>query len=256
MVQVDVFWSYGIGAGFALAAANQLRKREPGPDPYLATTVIYAAAVFAPSGAWLLWQFTSWETMHAGTYASVPGWLVALFTATNTTQAIVGYLVTRWLLRRDRLRLACLQLVAAYFAMFFVLVHGWDGTGYQRFFSATAADFAAWDPDRVWSWFGSDVALTLYGMGFVLIPLLFGIAVRWHVAARGTGTGARFVALLLAGILGLGLGGAVIASLLVHALGWIGGAAAFALLAALVVAPPRGPVAWAAHHLTPLGAVS
>ena len=281
MVQVDVFWSYGIGAGFALAAANQLRadradqpsaaptadqpNAEPKadqssadqpharrPDPYLTATIVYAAAVFAPSGAWLLWQFPSWETMHAGSHETVPGWLVALFTATNTTQAIVGFLATRWLVERGRHRTACLQLVGAYFAMFFILVHGWDGTGYRRFFSATAADLANWggaDPlQHVRAWLTSDVALTLYGMGVVLVPLLLGLCVRWHVAAN-PGGGARVLALALAGIFGLGLGGAIVASVLVHLLGWLAGAAVFALVAAAVVAPPRGPVTFAANRL-------
>jgi len=263
MVQVDVFWSYGIGAGFALAVANQLRADRAGqpsagqpherrPDPYLVATIVYAAAVFAPSGAWLLWQFPSWETMHVGSHETVPGWLVALFTTTNTTQAIVGFLATRWLVERGRLRTACLQLVGAYFAVFFILVHGWDGTGYQRFFSATAADFANWEAaeplQHVRSWLTSDVALTLYGMGVVLVPLLLGLCVRWHVAANAGG-GARMLALALAGIFGLGLGGAIVASVLVHLLGWLAGAAVFALVVAAVVAPPHGPLAFAANHL-------
>ncbi len=205
--------------------------------------------MFGPSGAWLLWQFTSWETMHAGSYDTVPGWLVALFTVTNTTQAVLGFVVTRWLLGRDRVRLACLQLVAGYFAMFFVLVHGWDGTGYQRFFSATAADFRAWDRARLGDWFTSDVALTLYAMGAVLVPILLGMCWRWQAAARGGSAGWRFVGLFLAAVFGLGLGGAVVASVLIHVLGWAGGVAAFALVAAVIVGTRRGPVGWAASRV-------
>jgi len=259
MVQVDVFWSYGIGAGFALAAANQLRSdRDTGP--YLTATAIYAAAVFGPSGAWLLWQFTSWETMHTGTHDTVPGWLVALFTATNTTQAILGFLITRWLLDAGRFRLACLQAVGAYFAMFFILVHGWDGTGYQRFFSPTAADFGRWtagdELQNVRTWLTSDVALTLYGMGVVLVPIMLGLCLRWHLAGvRAAGaaptrrTVLRFAAIVLGGIFGLGLGGAIAASVLIHLLGWLAGGAAFALAALAVVAPRRGIVGLAARQL-------
>src|SRR5512139_2840722 len=93
MVQVDVFWSYGLGAGFALAAAHQLKRRtesgmerqplpdsgEPGgllTDPYFAGAILFCAAIFGPSGAWLLWGFPNWETMQVGSH-SMPAWLVA-----------------------------------------------------------------------------------------------------------------------------------------------------------------------------------
>ena len=253
MVQVDVFWSYGIGAGFALAAANQLRRPashlarsashplrsgrpaaqpDPATDPYLLATVLYAAVLFAPSGAWLLWGFTSWETMHAGSYNTVPAWLVALFAATNTTQAALGYLVTRALLRRGRLRLAYLQLVAAYFGMFFILVHGWDGRGYQRFFSASREVFATWPASptvaeassRAGDWLTSPVAVTLYLMGVALIPAMIAPMVRWIRAGHRTmGThrsAALLVGLVFAAILGLALGAAIVASVLIHQLGW------------------------------------
>jgi hypothetical protein len=278
MVQVDVFWSYGIGAGFALSAAHQLRSgrhERPIPSgpaqgaalPYLTVTLLYAAALFAPSGAWLLWQFTSWETMHAGSYGTVPGWLVALFTATNTTQALLGFVVTRWLLDRDRARLACLQVVGAYFGMYFILVHGWDGTGYQRFFSATPGEFRNWSAGeplaQARGWLGSDVALTLYAMGAVLIPVLLGTYFRWHLAglrAAGETTptgriGARFALAVAGGIVGLGLGGAILASVLIHLLGWLAGGAVFALVAAVVCGAPHAPMSWAAEHLVPRGRV-
>src|SRR6266542_2776013 len=119
MVQVDVFWSYGIGASFALAAAHQLREAdraaagEPAAtgilsDRHLTATLLYLSALFVPSGAWLLWGFPSWETMHAAD-STLPAWLVALFVATNTTQGVLGYLVTKRLLLRGRPRLAYLQ---------------------------------------------------------------------------------------------------------------------------------------------------
>ena len=142
--------------------------------------------MFAPSGLYLVWEFTSWETMHAGTRA-MPAWLVCLFAITNVTQGLLGYWVTQRLLRAGRPYLAYLQVVAAYFAMFFVLVHGWDGKGYQRFFSPTHEDFMAWDGDWA-SWFTSDVALTLAAMGLVLVPLLVGMQVSW---LREAGTRAR-----------------------------------------------------------------
>ena len=60
MVQVDVFWSYGLGATFALAASKQLvaRRREVvedrrWTDPYLLKTLLFLALVFVPSGVYL-----------------------------------------------------------------------------------------------------------------------------------------------------------------------------------------------------------
>ena len=72
MVQVDVFWAYGIGASFATAATYRLAGRPGAPrrrvlrwsDPYLMGTVLYCSVLFAPSGTWLLWGFPDWETMH------------------------------------------------------------------------------------------------------------------------------------------------------------------------------------------------
>ena len=203
MVQVDVFWSYGLGATFAVASSRQLLARRRAirelredpqaaaalpavgtsvlsrwSDPYLLRTLLFLALIFVPSGLWLVWGFPSWETMHAGD-KDMPVWLVTLFTLTNVTQGLLGYLVTEWLIARGRTYLAYLQVVGAYLGMFFILVHGWDGTGYQRFFSATREDFLAWSGDWT-AWLSSDVALSLYGMGLVLLPVLLGTVAHWQ----------------------------------------------------------------------------
>ena len=88
----------------------------------------------------------SWETMHAGS-RELPGWLVAAFAATNVTQGALGFAVVYLLVARGKVWAAWLNWFFAYFAMFFILVHGWDGRGYQRFFSYTRADFLAWHGD-------------------------------------------------------------------------------------------------------------
>jgi hypothetical protein len=250
MVQVDVFWSYGIGAGLGLAAGRQVLARREKPadareaDPYLMKTLLFLALVFAPSGLYLVWEFTSWETMHAGTRA-MPAWLVCLFAITNVTQGLLAYVVVGRLLRAGRPYLAYLQVVAAYFAMFFVLVHGWDGKGYQRFFSPTHADFLAWNGD--WSsWFTSDVALTLAAMGVVLVPLLVGMQVSWlregyRLAGIEPLAPARIAALVLAPVFVGGLGLAVAAALLVNTLGApLGVTVAIVVVAAALA--PRGPL--------------
>ena len=266
MVQVDVFWSYGLGATFAVASSRQLlarrRAAESPPadlpqvgtsvlsrwsDPYLMRTLLFLALVFVPSGLWLVWRFPDWETMQVGD-RGMPVWLVTLFAITNVTQGLLGYLVVERLLARGRSYLAYLQIVFAYLGMFFILVHGWDGTGYQRFFSATKAGFHGWTGD--WSaWLTSDVALSLYGMGVILVPVLLATVAHWHVtgyALERAGGDARpgrvKVALLsLATVFGAGLGLAIAAHL---AIAWLGTAVgvpvAIATVAALLL--PGGPV--------------
>jgi hypothetical protein len=270
MVQVDVFWAYGIGAGLAVAASRQLRVRrafahgdEIPPEapegarvrntwqtPYFFGTLLFLALLFAPSGVYLLWEFPSWETMHAGD-RSLPGWLVVTFAITNVTQGLLGFWVVDRLLARGRTYIAYLQPLIAYFAMFFILIHGWDGKGYQRFFSETDADFRAWDGDWV-SWLGSDVALTLYGMGAILIPVMCALVARWQVEgyrvgafghARRVPGRAAVVVLMLTSVFGVALPSAIGASLLIHALGSLAGTLVFAALAWLVVLRPTG-IAW------------
>ena len=38
------------------------------------------------------------------------------------------------LIRQKKVYEANLLWIAGYFGLFFVLIHGWDGTGYERFF--------------------------------------------------------------------------------------------------------------------------
>jgi hypothetical protein len=247
MVQVDVLWSYALGAGFALAGtppvggaprpiANPLADLDR--DPGFQHTLLFLALVFVPSGAWLLWAFPSWETMHVGD-ADLPAWIVAAFSLTNVSQGALGYAIARALVRAGRRHAACLHFVGAYFGMFFILVHGWDGTGYRRFFSATPQELDGWTWSTAAAWLGSDVALTLYGMGVVMLPPMFAM-MTGSIARRDPGV--RRLALvgwILAAALLLPLGGAIAASLLVHRLGaWLGATCAAMLL--VLVARPRG----------------
>lgn len=250
MVQVDVFWAYGIGASFAVAAARQIKKNKEkdaafppenetkGPfyTPYFMTTLLYLSLLFAPSGAYLLWAFTSWETMHAGD-KNLPAWLVSLFSMTNVTQGILGFYVAYALIQRDKIYRAYLHFLGAYFFMFFILVHGWDGTGYQRFFSETRADFLNWKPENIRHWLTCPVALTLDAMGILIIPGIVLPASRWLydgyrdenggvINVARWQLGLRFLAPIFFG----SLLSAIIASLFIHKLGWILGSALFAVV--------------------------
>ncbi|NJP35078.1 hypothetical protein, partial [Micromonospora thermarum] len=240
MVQVDVFWSYAIGAGFGTAAAHAAVAEPVRPllsDRRFTTTVLFLACLFAPSGLWLVWQFTGWETMHAAAApADLPAWLVAAFAVTNVTQGIVGYAVTRHLWRSGHRYLSWLQMPLGYFGMFFVLAYGWDGTGYRRFFAPTTAAWRAGSFDPL-AFLTSPVALTLYGMGAILIPTMLWLQAGWW-AGDGLGR-ARVVGLLLVATFSLGLGTAAVAAVVLRTLGVLPGLLACAVL--LVAAfHPRG----------------
>jgi len=247
MVQVDFFWSYALGAGLAMASSRQLENSlrpcenddEKAPwhlNHFFFTALVYLAIFFAPSGIYLLWQFPSWETMHVGD-RNLPAWIVVIFAITNVTQGILGFYVTQMLLRFKRRYLASLQMFFGYLIMFFILVHGWDGTGYRRFFSSTKDGFLEWSFGNIPRFFISDVALTLYGMGVILIPVLLFFMGRWIKDGRKRDESCENIGIMDAakGILLLIFGGslvlAIVASLLIHLAGWYWGTGIFVVLA-------------------------
>lgn len=274
MVQVDVFWSYAIGSSFALAAFRQLRKLEAesgkncdfdlkdaldprklakeiekGDSPafsnqYFLKTLLFLALLFVPSGANLLWSNPNWETMQAGSYENIPGWLVGAFTITNVTQGIAGYRVTYSLLMKGRYYRAALQTLMAYLGFWFILVNGWDKTGYQRFFSRNRDAFESWSWKNIGGWLTSDVVRILLAYGAAFIPLMLFWLSRWlmegyemdeEVEAPWTAEErraelARINADFLTVVFGQALGSAIVAHLLVRRLGWVKGLAAFAAI--------------------------
>lgn len=258
MVQVDVFWSYGIGAGVAVANLRQVGllpgSRTPPQEVRtpVADLALFLSCAFVPSGTWLLTAFPHWETMHvARGFGDLPAWLVTGFTLTNVTQGLLGYAVGTRLLRAGHTYAAYLQWLLAYFGMFFILVHGWDGTGYQRFFSSRPELLDGWTWADAGRWFGSDVAVTLYVMGLVVIPWLLGLMARplvagfradplvsRAVAARTVwGVALDILAMNTVGVVSI----AIAASLCVRYGGWVLGSFAFVVLAwAVLVRPGQG----------------
>ncbi len=240
MVEVDVFWSYGIGAGFAFAsgrhAAGKPFQEATFESTHFRDTLLFLACAFAPSGIALVWAFPDWETMHLGT-REMPHWLVALFAATNVTQGALGFFVTRWLLARGRPLAAYLQWVLGYCAMFFILVHGWDGSGYQRFFSPTSADLPGWTWATALRWLTSPVAHTLEVEGIFIVPPILGLTTLWvrqGWAKLGrpapAGPAAVGATVLLFSVVVFPLV-AIAASVLVRQLGWAPGLLVFAAAA-------------------------
>ena len=72
MIEVDVFWSFAFGAGFASAASSVLRDEEsPFANNVFAYTAVFLGAIFGPSGIYLLWRFPGWESMFLFTEGKV-----------------------------------------------------------------------------------------------------------------------------------------------------------------------------------------
>ncbi len=135
MVQVDIVWSYAFGATFAAAAARQLEKEEkPFNNKWYVFILLFLSIFFAPSGLYLLWEHTQWETMQvATTMKDIPAWLVVIFAVTNVTQGILGYWTTWRLVKKKNYYGAHANWMVAWIIFWFILVCGWDCTGYQRF---------------------------------------------------------------------------------------------------------------------------
>ncbi len=246
MVQVDVFWTYAIGAGFAVAASKPIENESPDEkgawykSAYFTANILFLSILFAPSGVCLLWAFPSWETMHVGD-RNLPAWLVTLFASTNITQGVLGYWVAHRLIRAGYRYAALLQMALGYFLLFFILVHGWDGTGCQRFFSATKTEFVNWNITNAFRWLISDVALTLYLFGVIMIPLMLYMMSSWFLTARDQSKINSkddehrekwdITKLILFIILGGTLVMAIAASILVRLFDWWIGLAVFGILA-------------------------
>ncbi len=190
MVQVDVFWAYGLGGSLAMAAGNEVAKEaKPLHTPQFTKSLLFLSLVWAPTGLLLLIKHPSWETMQvAESFAAMPAWLTIGFGITNITQGILGFWITSLLLKRQRYYAAHLNWLFGYLGMFFILVYGWDGLGYDRFFyDRDMFGGMAWTPGagvQDYAWFGffaSSVAITLYIDGVYLLPPLLYLVAAWTV---------------------------------------------------------------------------
>ncbi len=246
MVQVDVFWSFGVGAGFAACATGMLRNDDkPFDHPAFIRTLLWLGIFFVPSGSILLWGFPAWETMQVGTYNSIPAWLVGVFCGTNITQGILGYWVTYKLIKAKKEYAGMLMVGLGYFLMFFILVHGWDGTGYQRFFYCAkdwSGNVTPWVPGtfklyQPISWIFSPVSISLMIMGAVMMPFF----TYWMIEMHDNGFPDRdidklvLIKLFMKFVFIYALGLAIVASILIHLLGWFFGIAVFAAIAYFIL---------------------
>jgi hypothetical protein len=190
MLEVDFFWTFAIGAMFAVAAARQLKEEKSmWVNKYFITLVLFMVIFFGSTGMVLLFQFPHWETMQVfqnlNVYdpAGVPLWLILLWFITNTTNPIIAYYWSWHLIKKDKNYEAFLLSLAGYFVFFFILVFGWDGTGWDRFLYDATITGIPWTQgaNLGLAWFGSNVAITLYILGVVFLTPHFYICGKWAV---------------------------------------------------------------------------
>ncbi len=217
-------------------------------NPYFLKTLLFLSLLFVPSGAVLLWSNPEWETMQVGRYETIPGWLVGAFTITNVTQGILGYWVTYNLLMKGKYFRAALQVVLSYFGFWFILVNGWDKTGYRRFFSRSRGEFENWRPSNVFRWLSSDVVRILLFFGIGFIPLMLYWTSKWLMEgainkgiiepltpAERKSRMLKISGKLLGAVAGTTLGLAICSTALIRKLGWVAGTAASAAFIYAVV---------------------
>lgn len=245
MVQVDVFWGYGWGASLAVACGRRLARREhPFDSACWANTILFLALFWAPTGLLLLIRHPSWETMQAAeNFYDIPAWLVLLFSITNITQGMLGFWVGQRLMKDGRYYVAQLNWMAGYFGMFFILLYGWDGLGYDRFLydPGLFSGAPSWSPGvgtqagipaALMRYLftltnrngGPSVAATLYTDALWLIPPFAFLFYRWYRRdAREDGVSppgfTRIFASYLGGVFIVALGCAAVAALTVGMLG-------------------------------------
>ncbi|MET1124240.1 MAG: hypothetical protein ABWW66_03115 [Archaeoglobaceae archaeon] len=182
MLQVDILWVYGIGAMFATAAAKQIKSRGDF-GIYMAALMIYISTIFVPEAIWLLWSFPSWETMHVWqSLDAIPTAYAALFIAGDALLALIGFIVAAKLILSGREYLAHIQWIAGYFGFFFVLIHGWDGTGWQRFTWDPTVTGEPWEPGKTMLF---DFATSNVAFNAMAIPTIAPLIIGGYMWLRG-----------------------------------------------------------------------
>lgn len=126
MIQVDVFWSFALGASFAALNAEGIKRSSSMfVNKYFVFTIAYLSLVFAPSGIYLLWHHTAWETMFY-LDKSMHGILPCIFAHTNVSLGIIGFMFCYKLIKGGREELAHPVWILSYICMFAILTFGYD----------------------------------------------------------------------------------------------------------------------------------
>merc|ERR1719197_2363335 len=184
MIEVDVFWSFAIGASCAAFAGKRLAMENCWlTNFFFVYTLLVLSLVFVPSGVFLLSAFVGWESMFFLTPQTLHPLLATAFSFTNVAFGILGfYLAYQAIVKKDY-GLAHSYWVSAYVCMFAVL-----GLGWNRFFFS--GDHLAWELGQkfnwadqyrttIAAWFKGPVFMSLVVMGVPLIPALYYPMLKW-----------------------------------------------------------------------------
>lgn len=187
MVQVDLAMSYGFGSGLALAAHRQLKREGHALfNAYAQTTLTWFSLFFVPHAMYLIWSHPAWHTMFVALDRdSIPPWVVACYAIGIAVLGLAGFAVTATFVKKGDYRLAWAQFALSAVVTFTVLIYGWDGTGYVRFFyPGSGADWAAGIRPPIGAFWDSEIAHTIYWiLPSWLVPYLI-ILWRWVRADR------------------------------------------------------------------------
>lgn len=264
MVQVDVFWGYGWGASLAAAAGRSLLREEAGrpfQSRFFVLTLVFLSLCWAPTGMLLLLRHPSWETMQVATsFSAMSEWLVLAFGITNVTQGMLGYSIGKRLLAQGRDYAAQLNWLFGYFGMFFILLYGWDGLGYDRFLydRDMLPGSPAWIPGAatgnigamaaLWKFLASSVSRTLYIDGAYLLPPFFLLSTHGIRSSQAEErrieprSALRLTACYLGAIFAIGLGSAAFCAATVRLVAYL-----FGITDHIARGLGKAPAATAAH---------
>lgn len=171
MIEVDVFWSFAFGAGFAAAAQGPLsREKSCWVNKYSVYNLFFLSCIFAPSGIYLLWQFPGWESMYVlGDKNTIPAILPTIFSMTNTLLGMIGFYVTYQSIQNNKNNPNANHHV--YWVHAFTIFNAILGLGFRRFtYSGNHVDWANGVYYPPYMFVTSEVFMTLLAMGVILIP--------------------------------------------------------------------------------------
>jgi hypothetical protein len=193
MIQVDVFWSFGIGAAFATAAHRQIAA-DPGPwtaSPYFRYTLLFQSLVFNPSGAYLLWANPGWESMYMLS-GRMPAIIPCLFAFANVALGILGYWTAYRCIKRGKKGLAHAAWAFGWGVSVLILLIGFRRFTYAGTFEDWHGPIDAWaafrsEPVRplpLGDFLHSHIFRALLVMGIPFLPAFILPVVRWGRAGR------------------------------------------------------------------------
>ncbi|XP_070553917.1 uncharacterized protein [Ptychodera flava] len=169
MIEVDIFWSFAMGACFAACASEALKREHSAlVNKYFIYCVLYLSLVFAPSGVYLLWGYTGWETMFFFDRSLHPIW-PCLFACTNVSQGVLGFILVCKLVHNGKEATAHAVWTMSYTCMFAILT-----LGYDRFlYAGTLEEWRAGKKYPLTDFFYCEVFYTLLVMAIFVLPPLF-----------------------------------------------------------------------------------